>query len=1160
MDIRKWLSPAGGKQAKPAPKRKAAILSDDDDEAFTGSKKKAKVSPEKPAARSCKKEISRKRINYIDSSDSDDGKKAQPSPAKKKGSTSRYFDSSKSSDKATQSSKKDISADLFFGDAPVKQTPAKMPAKKSLSLSKKVPTEKTVIPETPEKDLPISVPDDDMEDPLDDPEFTEALLEASDAAFSPALLESPAPSVSKTATTPVRSSPRKNTARLEQSPLRQSPRKHERPHLKVPSSLASPKRETRLEQSPKRTPTRPSSVASPTKASTTVEPAAKTDVCTLRTPTSTVKAESPKPKSKTAGTKANTASSSSSAMATPTSTEPRAAKKSATTPSKAAKMEPPTSANADPEEASPAPLKRNRSYFEYKNREGPRNIGSRQLPEGAENCLAGLTFIITGVLEYCEREDAQELVTRNGGKLTQTVGKRTSYVVTGREPGPAKIEKANKLGIKQLTEEEFFDLVKELPAKPYDGAGASTPSKGKGASKNAIILGVAPEDEIPAVTVKKQTKPAGAAAKAAKKSDDIPLFTVKKPPASPSSSTSAAKPASSSSSFYSSSTKQQKATAKTSTDGGLSSKLAANGSSVKSAASSAESSGPESVLWVDKYRPRTLKQLIGQQGDRSNMNKLLKWLRNWHRNTSVRPDRDSGAGYRAALLSGPPGIGKTTTATLVCQEAGFHYVELNASDTRSKKSLQTVVAQSLDNQTINGMFQCAAQSSTDDQQRNALLMDEVDGMAGNEDRGGMQELVALIKSTKMPIICMCNDRQSQKIRSLANYCFDLRFQRPRVEQIRAAMLSVAYREGISIKPPALDLIINAANHDVRQVLHHMYLWTIKDRAVSYDQAKEDSSKAEKHMKMSPFEVVRRVFSPDTVKKPISDQLDLFFQDYSLMPLFVQEMYPKVRPRAANSQLKTLDCLANAAESISRSDLVERTIRSSNNWGLLQLQGMLSTVVPGTIMCGSLSAQVDFPAWLGKRSKQSKCQRLLQDISLHSRLTTTVSKVDMGLDMAPHLYNAILRPLASQGSSGVPESVDKMTAYSLLREDLDSLAELCTFPPKADMYSKLETKTKSAFTRHFNKTAPNTTFSVQSTVTKKRKTKAGAGLDDQPDGGGEDGENPVESDEEEVDVAAILQKKPKQSGASVLASSSKAKAGRGSGPSAGRGRGKGAKKR
>ena len=71
-----------------------------------------------------------------------------------------------------------------------------------------------------------------------------------------------------------------------------------------------------------------------------------------------------------------------------------------------------------------------------------------------------------------------------------------------------------------------------------------------------------------------------------------------------------------------------------------------------------------------------------------------------------------------------------------------------------------------------------------DGRRHCVLMDEVDGMAGNEDRGGMQELIALIKSTRIPVICMCNDRSHPKVRSLANHCFDLRFQRPRLEQIK----------------------------------------------------------------------------------------------------------------------------------------------------------------------------------------------------------------------------------------------------------------------------------------------------------------------------------------------------------------------------------------
>lgn len=82
--------------------------------------------------------------------------------------------------------------------------------------------------------------------------------------------------------------------------------------------------------------------------------------------------------------------------------------------------------------------------------------------------------------------------------------------------------------------------------------------------------------------------------------------------------------------------------------------------------------------------------------------------------------------------------------------------------------------------------------------KHVLLMDEVDGMSGNEDRGGMQELIALIKKSMIPVICMCNDRYNQKIASLSNYCLDLRFTKPRMEQIRVRL---DFRFFFLVSPP-----------------------------------------------------------------------------------------------------------------------------------------------------------------------------------------------------------------------------------------------------------------------------------------------------------------------------------------------------------------------
>lgn len=78
--------------------------------------------------------------------------------------------------------------------------------------------------------------------------------------------------------------------------------------------------------------------------------------------------------------------------------------------------------------------------------------------------------------------------------------------------------------------------------------------------------------------------------------------------------------------------------------------------------------------------------------------------------------------------------------------------------------------------------------------------------------------------------------------------------------------------------------------------------------MSYDQCKSDAAKARKDMKIGPFEVCRKVFSAgeETARMSLMDKSDLFFHDYSLAPLFVQENYLNVRPAAAGyEQPKTI---------------------------------------------------------------------------------------------------------------------------------------------------------------------------------------------------------------------------------------------------------------
>ena len=70
----------------------------------------------------------------------------------------------------------------------------------------------------------------------------------------------------------------------------------------------------------------------------------------------------------------------------------------------------------------------------------------------------GMTFVFTGSLHCCTRERAKEIVEKLGGKATNSVSKKTTYVVVGEKAG-SKYEKAKKLGVKTINEEEFLKLV-----------------------------------------------------------------------------------------------------------------------------------------------------------------------------------------------------------------------------------------------------------------------------------------------------------------------------------------------------------------------------------------------------------------------------------------------------------------------------------------------------------------------------------------------------------------------------------------------------------------------------------------------------------------------------------------------------------------------------
>ena len=74
--------------------------------------------------------------------------------------------------------------------------------------------------------------------------------------------------------------------------------------------------------------------------------------------------------------------------------------------------------------------------------------------------LAGKTLVVSGVFEKFSRDELKKAIEDNGGKVGSSISSKTDYVVAGDNMGPAKLEKANKLGVAIISEDDFIELVK----------------------------------------------------------------------------------------------------------------------------------------------------------------------------------------------------------------------------------------------------------------------------------------------------------------------------------------------------------------------------------------------------------------------------------------------------------------------------------------------------------------------------------------------------------------------------------------------------------------------------------------------------------------------------------------------------------------------------
>jgi replication factor C large subunit len=305
-----------------------------------------------------------------------------------------------------------------------------------------------------------------------------------------------------------------------------------------------------------------------------------------------------------------------------------------------------------------------------------------------------------------------------------------------------------------------------------------------------------------------------------------------------------------------------------------------------------------STTWTQTHKPQTLNEIVGNKGAKQ---QFITWLKSWSKGIPKK---------RAAFLHGSPGVGKTVTVETVAKELNMELVEKNASDYRTADAIKRFAG-------------LASQYATLFGGNRLILLDEVDGIAGKEDRGGVRELTNVLKTTRSPVVLTANDAYNPRFSTIRKYCLVIPFKKPTVREVVSHLKRICLKEEIAADEEALKFIAERSGRDVRSAVNDLQALAQGKKHLVIEDVKWLAGRDRKEVI---FDVMRKIlYSKDSweAKKAVSnadvDPDMLFNWIYENTPYHITDPHDLV---------KAMDYLALA-------DIYRKRIRDTQYWTLLR---------------------------------------------------------------------------------------------------------------------------------------------------------------------------------------------------------------------------------